>query len=128
MQIKMMMNKNGNAPAIEIEIEIEIVCSGLRVPERNRTYAATGSVFFQSDKITETCPVSLLSISLKAVNADCKLRSWMTAFPLAEKKWEAPLQRFPSFSRLFSSTSRLRKLLQAASPLLLSSTFPANNP
>ena len=74
-----MMNKNGNAPAIEI------VCSGLRVPERNRTYAATGSVFFQSDKITETCPVSLLSISLKAVNADCKLRSWMTAFPLAEK-------------------------------------------
>lgn len=73
-----MMNKNGNAPAIEI------VCSGLRLPERNRTYAA-GSVFFQSDKITEPCPVSFLSISLKAVNADCKLRSWMTAFPLAEK-------------------------------------------
>ena len=122
-----MMNKNGNAPAIEIEIEIEIVCSGLRPPERNRTYAA-GSVFFQSDKITEPCPVSLLSISIKAVNAYCKLRSWMTAFPLAEKKREAPLQRFPSFSRLFSSTSRLLKLLQAVSPLLLSSTFPANNP
>ena len=118
----MMMNKNGNAPAIEI------VCSGLRVPERDRTYAAAGSVFFQSDKITESCPVSLLSISLKAVNAYCKLRSWMTAFPLAEKKREAPLQRFPSFSRLFSSTSRLLKLLQAVSPLLLSSTFPASNP
>lgn len=75
----MMMNKNGNAPAIEI------VCSGLRPPERNRTYAAAGSVFFQSDKTTEPCPDSLLSISLKAVNADCKLRSWMTAFPLPKK-------------------------------------------
>lgn len=118
----MMMNKNGNAPAIEI------VCSGLRLPERDRTYAAAGSVFFQSDKTTEPCPDSLLSISLKSVNAYCKLGSWMTAFPLAEKKREAPLQRFPSFSRLFSSTSRLLKLLQAVSPLLLSSTFPANNP
>ena len=118
----MMMNKNGNAPAIEI------VCSGLRLPERNRTYAATGSIFFQSDKITEPCPDRLLNISLKAVNAYCKLRSWMTAFPLAEKKREAPLQHFPSFSHLFSSTSRLLKLLQAVSPLLLSSTFPANNP
>lgn len=44
-----MMNKNGNAPAIEI------VCSGLRLPERNRSYAAAGSVFFQSDNYAFPC-------------------------------------------------------------------------